>query len=161
MASQYRVEEGWLRLALMDPVDRVAEMKARYSALAQLPEEERRTSLREMVKAEFSLPDEELRGIMLFRMRTWLALDPEKARIVAASFDGVMKEMSAPMAMRRVALVQKLVMDFSVEEEERLRDLIPGAFAGAPGRITGLERPEEPLRVQEKAAKRRWWRFRR
>jgi hypothetical protein len=61
--------------------------------------------------------------------------------------------------MRRVALVQSLVLNFTVEEEERLRQLTPRVFAGAPSRLTGLARDEAPPSLAAPPPKKAWWAF--
>jgi hypothetical protein len=62
--------------------------------------------------------------------------------------------------MRRVALVQSLVLEFSVEEEEHLRRLFPRVFAGAPSRLTGLGREEPaPASFAAPPPKKPWWAF--
>ena len=161
MVSQQDVDVEWASLADNDDEEaREAAMAARYTELAGLEEEERRARLKSMAKGEYSLPDEKLRPFTVSRMRTWLAMDQEKAALIAKSYDSVMLEMPAPIAMRRVALVQSLVLDFTVEEEERLRQLVPRVFAGAPSRLTGLARDE--AQVPSLAAlppKKPWWAF--
>jgi hypothetical protein len=69
-----------------------------------------------------------------------------------------MQEMPATTAMRRVALVQSLVTDFSAEEEERLRELAPRVFAGAPRRATGLDRRGPSVQTVA-GRKKAWWAF--
>ena len=159
MVSQEAIDQEWLHQSEAESESREAFMAARYIELAALPEEERRTRLRAMARAEYSLPDEKLRPFTLSRLRTWLSLEPDKAQVIADSYDAVMQEMPAPVAMRRVALVQTLATEFSPEDEERLRQLAPRVFAGTPSRMTVLERPEpEPLAVATRT-KKPWWAF--
>ena len=153
------LDEEWAKLSEAETAEREAKMVARYEELAGLSEDERRARLRAMARAEYSLSDERLRPFTISRMRTWLALDEDKAGPVAQSYDAVMQEMPATIAMRRVALVQTLVREFSVEDEERLRRLIPRVFAGAPSRLTGLERSESPLQTETATRKKPWWAF--
>jgi len=159
MASQEEVDQDWGALADLEAVDRETKMLARYSELAATSEEERQAKLRAMARAEYALPDEMLRLFTVSRMRTWLTLDYEKAASIAQSYDAIMQGMPGAAAMRRVTLVQQLVAEFSAEEEARLRELVPKVFAGAPGRMAALERPELPVETRGLPSRKPWWAF--
>ena len=159
MVSQQDVDLEWAKLADSEVTPREAAMLARYNELAGLSEDERRSRLRSMARAEYELSDAKLRPFTVSRMRTWLELDPTNAQLIASSYDAVMQEMPAPVAMRRVALVQSLAIEFSVDDEDRLRKLTPRVFAGAPSRKTGLAREETSLSMADSHPKRSWWAF--
>jgi hypothetical protein len=148
---------NWAQLAEEDPAKREEQMAMRYREVATLADEERRAALKSMAHAEYALPDAKLHSFTVSRIRTWLALEPETAQVIARTYDSVMQSMPGPVAMRRVALVQTLVLEFTAEEEARLRELVPGVFAGAPSRLTGLERPanapDEPPAAPASASK--------
>ena len=118
-------EDNWATLVQLDPSEREAVMLAYYTELAQLSEDERRARLREQVAAAYTLPDEDLRPLTLSRLRAWLQMEPEAAATVASSFDAVMREVNANVAMRRVGFVQTLMREFSDQEQQRLRLLNP------------------------------------
>jgi hypothetical protein len=133
-------------------------MATRYTEMAAMSAEDRRTKMEAMARAEYALPDEKLRPFTVSRMRTWINLDNDIATPIAASYNEVMLYMPATIAMKRVSLVQTLVMEFTADEEERLRELAPGAFAGAPSRKTGLDRPQDSFAVVGDK-KKPFWKF--
>jgi hypothetical protein len=100
-----------------------------YAALATLPKSDRLERLRTIVATTYRLPDDEFRTLTESRLRAWLGLDEGVAATVAQSYDAVLQEVSANDAMRRVAVVQTLARDFSLEDQERLRALVPAVFA--------------------------------
>ncbi len=118
-------EEDWAALAGLEASDREAAMLAYYSELAALPEDERQARLRQQVATAYSLPDEDLRPLTLSRLRAWLQMEPDAAATVASSYDAVMRDVTASVAMRRVGFVQTLMREFSDEEQRRLRSLNP------------------------------------
>ena len=150
VAQQQEADQSWSGLIEQDETARESQMLSRYVELAALSDEERMAKMTAMARAEYSLPDDKLRSFTLSRMRTWINLDMEQARKIADSYGAVMQTMPAGMAMKRVSLVQTLVTEFTPEEEEKLRELAPGAFAGAPSRKTGLERPDSLADVGKK-----------
>jgi hypothetical protein len=158
MVSGTSPDQSWSQLSSLAPAEREAQMAARYKAMAGLGEDERRNQVKSMILAEYSLNEPELRAFTISRMRTWIALDPEEAPVIAQSYDAVMQEMPATIAMKRVSLVQTLVLEFSAEEEARLRELVPRVFAGAPSRSLAVERPAESAQ-DDKASKKPWWKF--
>jgi hypothetical protein len=124
----------WSGLVDSPAEEREAAMRERYLELAALDEDTRRERLKAMADAEYAIPDDKLRVFSLSRLRTWLALPDDAAQAVAHSYDAVMQRMPGPIAMRRVSIVQTLAAAFSPEDEERLRALVPGVFAGVPSR---------------------------
>ena len=118
-------EDDWATLVQLDPREREIAMLTYYTELAHLPEDERRARLRKQVAAAYVLPDEDLRPLTLARLRAWLQMEPEAAATVASSFDAVMREVNANVAMRRVGFVQTLMREFSDQEQQRLRLLNP------------------------------------
>jgi hypothetical protein len=162
MVSQEAVDIEWTGLIDAGEAEREAQMVARYTELAALSEDDRRERLKAMARAEYALPDDKLRTFTIARMRSWLQLEEEQAQRVAGSYDAVMQNMPATIAMRRVALVQTLALEFSAEDEARLRRLMPRIFAGAPSRTTGLGDAPPPLpgsRTEGAARSRPFWAF--
>jgi hypothetical protein len=115
----------WATLAERPAAEREEQLHRFYTALAALPESERLTHLRSMTTATYALPDDGFRALTASRLRAWLRLDDADASCVARSYDTVMREASANDAMRRVAVVQTLMRDFSEDEQRRLRQLNP------------------------------------
>ncbi len=158
MVTQQDADQTWAALAGQETSAREAQMASRYKELAAMSEDERRTKMKAMATAEYSLPDDKLRSFTVSRMRTWINLDDATARTIADSYSAVMLSMPASVAMKRVALVQTLVMEFTPEEEEKLRELVPTVFAGAPNRKLGLDRPGGSLQTQQ-GKKKPFWKF--
>ena len=159
MVSDASLDQSWAQLSILEPAEREAQMIARYRQVAGLSEDERKSQVKSMILAEYSLPEEALRAFTISRMRTWIGLDPEVAPVIAETYDAVMQEMPATIAMKRVSLVQTLVLEFSAEDEERLRELAPRVFAGAPSRKLNLDRPNEPDLAVAPGRKKPFWAF--
>jgi hypothetical protein len=122
----------WSSLVESTDEARESAMRERYTEIAALDEDARKERLKAMAEAEYALPDDKLRVFSLSRLRTWLSLPDDVALAVAHSYDAVMQRMPGPVAMRRVSIVQTLTAEFSTEDEDRLRALVPGVFAGMP-----------------------------
>jgi hypothetical protein len=155
----HEVDQEWAQiLSSTSGGKREVAMHERYGELADLPEDERRRRLRAMTFAEYSFPDAELREITVSRLRTWLTMDPEAAKRIAASLEAVMAEMPGDIAWRRVALVQTMAREFSSDDVLRLRELVPGIFGGQPA---ATDRPDRTTTQAPAEARRKkpWWAF--
>ncbi len=118
-------DQEWARLAELGDAEREPQMQARYIELADVSEAERRSRLKSMAQAEQALPDGKLRSLMVSRLRVWLGMEQETAQRVAGSYDAVMNQMPAAESMRQFTAVQSTARTFSLEEQDRLRVLIP------------------------------------
>ncbi len=152
-------DREWGLLADLPPQEREEQMQRRFQAIAAMPEEERQTLLQAIAEVEYALPDEKLRALTVSRLRAWLQMELEQARTVANTYDKVVNSLPLSIAWRRVSLVQTLAMDFSGDEEQRLRLLVPSVFGGAGRRIA----PETgggtvPISSQL-SQKKPWWAF--
>lgn len=151
------VDEAWGHLADAPTEERESSMLSRYLELTALTDGERHVRLLQMARAEYALPDDKLRSMTQSRLNTLLNMDSDKASVVMAAYDGVMREMPADAAMKRVTLVQALSREMPAESEAKLRELVPTVFAGAPPRATGLEVEIPP--IVRGSARRPWWAF--
>ena len=139
------LDRDWQELASLPADEREPRLYEFYTELAALPEDTRRARLRDMIAVTYTLPDDDFRSLTDSRLRTWLRLDREVAASVARSYDAVMQEVPANAAMRRVAVVQTLLRDFSDAEQHRLGQLNPAERARGsiltkiPGRVTDQE----------------------
>jgi hypothetical protein len=71
-----------------------------------------------------------------------------------------MQELPAQAAMRRISLVQSLSREFSAQDEDRLRELLPAVFAGAPRRSAAADVASASIPRPAPVAKRKaWWAF--
>jgi hypothetical protein len=106
-----------------------------------------------------TVPDDEgLRDITNARLRAILSLDDHGARSIAETYDSVMNTMPGDLAFRRAASVQTVARhEFSVDEEARLRALIPNVLGEKPKELSApTPGPQEPA---EPYPRRRWWMF--
>ena len=152
-----KADQAWGSLANVSDTERESQMLARYAELARLTEEERRSRLLAMAQAEYSLPDEKLRPFTISRIKVWLKVEMETARLIASSYDAVMDMMPGTAAMRRIALVQTLASSFTLEDQSKLRILVPRVFAGKPD-ISNVVNPV-PEKLEEKAQTKSKWAF--
>ncbi len=81
---------------------------------------------------------------------------------MARCYDAVFAEVSAELAMRRVAMVQTLMRDLPEEEQRRLQRLNPEEWARGASLVTldEVAEPEAATATTPRAATRRpWWAF--
>ena len=156
--SDIRPDEAWEKLADAAEEDRETKMRARYLELAALSEEERCKRLEAMAQAEYALPDDKLRSFTASRLRVWLGMDLEPVRMVASSYDTIMRRMPGTIAMRRVGIVQTLAREFSTGDQGRLRALVPGVFGERP--VTpSVAAGSPPSQAATAPKKKAWWAF--
>ena len=124
-AEHHATGLDWTKVASLPPTERLAQLRDFYTELAALPDATRLARLRDVVAVTYALPDEPFRALTEARLRAWLTLDQAAAARAAQSYDAVLREVSAGDAMRRVAVVQTLLREFSAEEQRRLRQLNP------------------------------------
>ena len=141
-----------------DGAGRDHEFSALIQKLPELNDAEREQEIRQMIEAEYSQDEEGLREITQTRLQAVLALDDEAARKVAETYDSVMNTMPGDIAFRRAAVVQTTARhQFSVDEEAKLRELVPNVLGEKPKEISvDTPGPQEPV---EAYPKRRWWMF--
>ena len=150
---------GWGALADSSEEDRQTQMGKQYEAIAQLDEDQRCAALKKMADVEYQLPDDKLRIFTATRLLTWLGMDLEQARTIANSYDQVMKELPAPLAMKRVGMVQTVVRDFDLDQVEQLRELIPSLMREVPRAIPVSSTPSpesRPVVAEQKSSKSSW-----
>ena len=157
------LEEYWRGLADAGEEEREEKMRTHYSSLAAMPEEQRREQLKTMARVEYTLPEGKIRPFHTSRLRIWLSMEPDQARLVAASTEAIMNDMPGDIAMRRVAVVQTLARNFNPADQARLRELVPRVFAEQT-RFTLDQSATDRREVLERAAeapapKKPWWAF--
>ena len=157
MSTQRPTGEVWAELGDMEEEQRESLMEERYLELAALSEEERQAQLRALAPVEYTLPDDKIWPFHRSRLRTWLRMDQSAARRVADSYHEVMQQMPADVGMRRVSIVQTVARSLPLEEEERLRDLVPRVFGETPHGVT--EAPESLRETVGDKQRKPWWRF--
>ncbi|MBI2855579.1 MAG: hypothetical protein HYX93_01895 [Chloroflexi bacterium] len=157
-----QTDHGWGMLVDAASEERESKMLQRYQEMAALSEQARTAQMLAMVRAEYALPDHKLRSFTLSRLRTWLKLEEGTARAIVTSYDAAMEKIPGQLAMRRVSLVQTLAREFSADDEEKLRSLVPRVFAGMPSRAT-IEKSllaAPSVGSQTRSPKKRsWWPF--
>ncbi len=118
---------------------RVRELIDRYDLLLNRPDDEMRDALGQMIRAEFALPEQDRLEFTYSRLRAWLTLDGEDARIIARAFEEAMARCSTAQQQLRLAAERSAMMNglrFSefralcgivpwLRSEESLRVLFP------------------------------------
>lgn len=156
MATQLPADQQWGKLAEAEETARQSAMTARYLELAELSEEDRRERLLAMARAEYALPDAQLRLFTRSRIRTWLDIPADKVQLIARSYDAAMDKLPGRAAMQRVEIVQTLAREFSQDEVERLHTIVPRVFGLAPTEMAKASlRPMSSPQASEKP----WWAF--
>jgi hypothetical protein len=125
-------EQAWADVGALPEEQRQSAMQKRYTELLPLSEDERRSRMLAMAKGENSLSDDKLRAFTKSRLLTWLAMDMDSAKKVAASYAAVMQQMPGPVAMRWIALMQTMAREFSSDQVLKLRALLPTVFGTMP-----------------------------
>jgi len=147
----------WASLVELPEEERRGRMTETYGELASLAEPDRKARMLAMARAEYALSDERLRTFTLSRLRVWLSLPAETARIMAATYDAAMAQMPARAAMRHVELVQTLARTFSSGDEAKLRQLVPAVFGG----VARESQPAAAVAQPQPPRRKGFWPFRR
>lgn len=150
--------EVWAGLANLGEADRERQMEDRYTELASWNEDERSDQMRSMAAVEYALPDDKMRPFHLSRLRVWLRMGPEAVRIISASYDAVLDQMPADVALRRIGLAQSLIKAFSLAEQEQLRSVLPRVFGDRGTAVAGWT-PSDAGFPRAPRAKKALWAF--
>lgn len=128
-ASQLSADTSWSNLAALDERQRMEAMTERMRRLATVDEAARGRELEAMVRAEYALPDSDLRDFTLSRLRAWLQLhgqDPGQSHALARAYHAVFERVPAEVALRRASVVQSVAREeLTAEELTALDELIP------------------------------------
>ena len=156
MAESKEVKQ-WVGLLTSKEDARQSKMKARYTELASLSEEDRVKQITDMARAEHELDEDQLHVFTKSRLETWITMDAEKAESVARAYDEAMKNLPGTLAMRRVGAVQTVARDLETEKVERLYALLPSLLKENPRAViaslgSNVEKKPKP----EKKAKRKF-----
>ncbi|MGD9932469.1 MAG: hypothetical protein AB7T37_02025 [Dehalococcoidia bacterium] len=122
----------WTAMSKLDQTPQNEAATAAYAKIADLEEAPRKKELMAAIETVYHLPDPQLRSMTEARLRAWLALPPEKASLVGNSFESVMDEGPADIAMRRVTIVQSVASKLTAEEITQLRRVVPRVLGDAP-----------------------------
>lgn len=94
--------------------------------LLSLPTEALDREISRLIEAEHQLPDPARYEATRARLRAWLALDPEAARIVARSWDRRVSTLPAEYHARRVESERAVLMNaLTYDDFRRLAGLLP------------------------------------
>ena len=137
--------------------DQEAKLLRFFEKLANRPEDERRRRLKTMVTEVYSWDDERIRAFTKLRLKVWGRIDQQIAQSLVASYDGVMEQMPADIALRRVVFVRSAVKELTAEEVETLRPLLPHFFPAERSAIPIAGNDTGPS--FEHKAQRDWWAF--
>ena len=115
----------WMALAELEEKDRLPVVKRRFDELAQEAFDERFNALRRMLAAEQALDGDGLTRMTLSRLRAWLAMNPDKAQLVAATLDAARNDLEGTCAPRTVRAVQEAVSRLAAAEVDNLSARAP------------------------------------
>jgi hypothetical protein len=157
-----RTHEDWASLITLEEDARINEMAARFTATNALPEAERDVTIKKIVDATYAMDDAQLHAMTLSRLRSFLRMEEHAAHDIGHAFEKVANELPADQAMRRVMMLQKVGADMSLEEQARLRAIVPSALGDAPTNADETTRLPSDLEAEaaaEPEEKRPWWAF--
>jgi hypothetical protein len=146
----------WKKIVDMpDGAERDRELANALKQLPYLEDEPRRAETHRLIEAEYSLGEEDLQALTMSRLRALLSLDDAGAARIAETYEDVMNSMTGEIAFRHAAVVQTIARhQFSVEEEARLKALMPNVFGEKPAEVSvGTPGPQEPA---EPYPEKRW-----
>lgn len=83
----------------------------RYHHLLTRPDGELCDALATMIRAEQALPEADRYAVTFARLRAWLAMDREDARIIARTFDEAMERFSEEQREQRVATERAVILN--------------------------------------------------
>ena len=151
----------WENLAKASEEDRRAEMVVRWAELVAMTEDERLATLKKMSSAAYELPDLELEALTRSRLLTWVEMDREEAKLLAAAFDESINSLSARLAMRRVAVSQTVSLKFTIDERNALAEIVPKVFDAIPGVERHKAESQQAAEAVGAAAteSKPWWKF--
>jgi hypothetical protein len=141
----------WEAISALDQAGQNAEVAAAYLAIAKQDEPTRRAVLAKAIQSVYQMPDDRLRSMTEARLRAWIALPEEDAAVVGNSFESVMDEMPAAIAMRRVTVVQSVAFKLNEEELAHLQKIVPRVLGDAP-----LAAPSKAMGTGKPKP---WWKF--
>ncbi|MBI2867655.1 MAG: hypothetical protein HYX97_04900 [Chloroflexi bacterium] len=153
---QVPADQEWAKLAEADEKTREAQIRTRYVELASVSDDERQKRVAAMAQAEFALPDDQMRAFTLSRMRVGLGLEPDMMRKISTTYDAIADQLPGTIAMRRIALLQTLVKEFSPDEQQRLRAMSPHIFAVPAVTVVATTPPPAPSQAAQPTSKPRW-----
>lgn len=165
MTTEHAIDTSWAALAEMDDGPRAAAMEERFTQLALLREQDRVDAIEPMIRAEFSLPEEQLHTLTAARLHVWTSLhqrDPGQAKQVVDGYDSAMNRMPAELAMRHASILYTVVRDMTPEEIAALHELIPTLRQSVPiarGNLTEERTTVEEARARQALNPRPFWKF--
>ena len=87
------------------------ELIERYHHLLTRPDGELRDALASMIRAEQALPEGDRYAVTFARLRAWLAMDREDARIIARAFEEAMERFSPEQREERMAAERAVILN--------------------------------------------------
>lgn len=158
MSTTMSRAERWKELAAIDNLDARAQAMAReFTDMAKLPEAQREAEVREAATVTYSLDDAGLRRMTEARLRAWLLMDEADAHAIGEAYEKASNEMPGDQAMRRVMIVQAVAHELTLEEQAKIRAIIPAALGDAPAALPS----SSPAMAADSADHRQkpWWKF--
>lgn len=108
-----------------DPADQAILLQQFFESLETLPEDTRRSALKEFIELADALPAIEYRAVLSSELHAWLNMVPGAAKLVGNSFQALMDMGTGGSAWRRVVASQSISRELSTEQQHRLHELFP------------------------------------
>ena len=154
MTNDGQLDMTWSALSDSEASTRIAEMRQRFEALAELDQAAREQQAEAMIRAEYALDDQLLADFTESRLRSWLDLAADNlpgAQDVASAYNKAFERVPGGIAMHRAALVHTVARDrLTPEDMDVLFELIPRLVANVPR--ASQEAVEHAAELARKAA---------
>ncbi len=148
-------DTSWSELIDIDQEAARSKMADRFRTIVKLPAAQQDEQLIPMVTSEYSLDGPRLLAFTTTRLRSWIDLDADDAKVIASSYDRVFQHLPGEMAMRRVLAVQTAAREMKADEVAHLRSIIPSMLDAVP--VT--RRLDAPPVASSEKAKKPFWKF--
>ncbi len=142
MPAAIPVDSTWSALATSEGEPRRREMEDRFAQLAVLGETERVDAIEGMLRAEFTLSEQDLHSFTEDRFRAWIALDgrdPAQAGLAVRGYDAAMERLPADMAMRRASVTQGVAREMTAADIAALHKFVPSLRQSVPLAAVGVQ----------------------
>lgn len=136
MTNEPQSDMTWSELSGTEGDARVSQMQQRFEALAGHELAAREQEAESMIRAEYTLEDEQLADFTEARLRSWMSIAGDnlsRAQDVANAYEKAFERVPGGMAMHHAALVQTVARDrFTPEDMDVLYELIPRHVENVP-----------------------------
>lgn len=148
-------DDTWSALIDLDQEDARGKMTDRFRSIVKLPVAQQDEQLRPMITSEYTLEGPRLLEFTTTRLRSWIDLGVDDAKVAAEAYNRVFQQLPGELAMRRVLAVQTAAREMKSDEVAILRDIIPSMLDAVP--VT--RRLDDPPKAAADKPKKPAWKF--